>query len=141
MDWGNTWSPGGDRLAFQSNRNGDYDIYSINLAGSGVTPLTTDAADDTAPVWGYVLDSTPGDFLIEEQLGDCLSVTNILWGRDNIAEEWLAYEPGAPDFLQTLPELEPGGGYLINLGDFCTIDDGVNFIPMAPCWNLFGWMG
>jgi hypothetical protein len=137
-----TWSPDGSRIAFNSDFGGDYDLWVTDIEGEEFTQLTTNTAEDSWPNWGYVLQEEPGDFPIEEQLGECLEFTNIVWGRDNIAGEWLAFQPGAPDFLQTLPELEAGGGYLINVSDSCTIEDGLlgfNFIPLAPGWNLFGW--
>ncbi|HTO87759.1 MAG TPA: protein kinase [Thermoanaerobaculia bacterium] len=43
-DRGPKFSPDGKRLAFYSNRSGRYDIWSINLDGSGLTPITKGAA-------------------------------------------------------------------------------------------------
>jgi hypothetical protein len=47
-----TWSPDGQKLAFFSLRDGNYELYVINADGSG-TParLTANAADDVLPVW------------------------------------------------------------------------------------------
>lgn len=45
------WSPDGSRIAFQSNRNGDFDIYTMTATGSSVTRLTTHVAADRNPVW------------------------------------------------------------------------------------------
>src|SRR4051794_9029531 len=39
------------RIAFASNRDGNYDIYVINADGSNETRLTTDVAEDTQAVW------------------------------------------------------------------------------------------
>jgi uncharacterized repeat protein (TIGR01451 family) len=39
------------KIAFSSNRDGDYDIYSMNPDGSGVTQLTNDPAADRRPAW------------------------------------------------------------------------------------------
>jgi Tol biopolymer transport system component len=36
------WSPDGNRIAFDSDRSGNADIYIMNLDGSGVTQLTRD---------------------------------------------------------------------------------------------------
>jgi WD40 repeat protein len=39
------------KLAFGSNRDGNFEIYVMNADGSGVTRLTNDAASDGAPAW------------------------------------------------------------------------------------------
>ena len=39
------------RIAFSSNRDGDWDIYVMNADGSGVTQLTDNADDDRNPDW------------------------------------------------------------------------------------------
>ncbi len=45
------WSPDGTRLAFHSNRDGDFEIYVINLDGTGLTALTDNDVDDLGPDW------------------------------------------------------------------------------------------
>jgi len=45
------WSPDGDRLAFQSNRNGGPDIYLLDLATRAVSRLTHDGADNAPYAW------------------------------------------------------------------------------------------
>jgi TolB protein len=50
-DYGGYWSPDGKKIAFFSNRGGNYDIWVMNVDGSGLTQLTTDAADDLYPTW------------------------------------------------------------------------------------------
>ncbi len=39
-DWLPSWSADGERIVFQSHRDGDWDIYVMNADGSGVEPLT-----------------------------------------------------------------------------------------------------
>ncbi|NIS81231.1 MAG: DUF5050 domain-containing protein [Anaerolineales bacterium] len=46
-----TWSPDGERIAFDSYKDGDTDIYVINVDGSGLLRLTNDPAHDTDPAW------------------------------------------------------------------------------------------
>ena len=41
----------GDRVAFMSNREGNWEIYIINLDGTGLTRLTNNAANDGLPTW------------------------------------------------------------------------------------------
>ena len=42
-DRGPKFSPDGTRIAFYSNRSGRYDIWSLHLDGSGLTPITKNA--------------------------------------------------------------------------------------------------
>ena len=46
-----TWSPDGRRVAFQSDRTGNWDIWVMNTDGSGLTQLTNHPEDDEHPDW------------------------------------------------------------------------------------------
>jgi len=39
------------KIAFASNRDGDYEIYLIDSDGTGLTQLTNNDYDDTQPSW------------------------------------------------------------------------------------------
>jgi dipeptidyl aminopeptidase/acylaminoacyl peptidase len=47
------WSPDGGRLAFESNRDGKWDIYMMKTDGSGLKNLTGDVRDsvNVSPAW------------------------------------------------------------------------------------------
>jgi Tol biopolymer transport system component len=45
------WSPDGQRVAFLSQRVGNYDLYTINADGSALTQLTDTAYDEYDPHW------------------------------------------------------------------------------------------
>jgi len=46
-----SWSPDGTRLAFSRTVEGNQDVYVMNVDGSDVTRLTTDAGYDSEPHW------------------------------------------------------------------------------------------
>ncbi len=41
----------GSRVAFMSNRDGNWEIYSVNMDGSGLKRLTNNSANDGLPTW------------------------------------------------------------------------------------------
>ena len=45
------WSPDGRKIAFQSTRNGNREIYVMNADGSGKRNLTRNPAQDGRPSW------------------------------------------------------------------------------------------
>ena len=45
------WSPDGKRLAFESLRDGNHEIYVMNADGSDQTNLTKNPASDRSPAW------------------------------------------------------------------------------------------
>ena len=51
VDYFPCWSPNGSRMAFVSNRDGNHDIYSLDVEGGNIIRLTTDPAEDTTPSW------------------------------------------------------------------------------------------
>jgi Tol biopolymer transport system component len=44
-------SPDGQQVAFMSRREGNWEVYIINVDGSGLRRLTDDPADDGLPTW------------------------------------------------------------------------------------------
>jgi dipeptidyl aminopeptidase/acylaminoacyl peptidase len=61
-----TWSPDGSRIAFESDRDGNSEIYVMNADGSDQTRLTTDPAFDGFPDWSPNL-AAQGAALDEEE--------------------------------------------------------------------------
>jgi hypothetical protein len=45
------WSADGQRLAFATNRDGNFEIYTTGTEGVPLTRVTTNAADDGSPAW------------------------------------------------------------------------------------------
>jgi Tol biopolymer transport system component len=51
-DRGPNWSPSGRKIAFFSDRNGSYEIWTINSDGSGLTQVTNSpGANRSTPLW------------------------------------------------------------------------------------------
>lgn len=45
------WSPAGDAIVFSSNREGDFEIYTIKPDGTGLRRLTNTPGNDSHPAW------------------------------------------------------------------------------------------
>jgi TolB protein len=48
-NWSPSWSPDGAYLVFQTNRDGNWEIYLMNADGSNPHNLTNNPADDQYP--------------------------------------------------------------------------------------------
>jgi TolB protein len=48
LDWAPAWSPDGKRIAFQSERDGDYEIFVMDADGTNVVGLNQNG---TGPDW------------------------------------------------------------------------------------------
>lgn len=45
------WSPDGGRIVFQTDRDGNDEVYLMDADGGGPVNLTDHAASDRAPTW------------------------------------------------------------------------------------------
>lgn len=50
-DWTFTWSPDSAYLAYETDRNGDWEIYASDACGGDLRRLTNNSADDLFPAW------------------------------------------------------------------------------------------
>jgi Tol biopolymer transport system component len=46
-----SWRPDGGKIAFTSNRSGNYDIWTVNPDGTGLTRLTSSSMMEKSPSW------------------------------------------------------------------------------------------
>ncbi len=81
----------------------------------------------------------PDHVPIEDQIGACLSSTDVVWGFDNQTKEWSSFAPEAPLPLQTLLEFEVGRGYFIHVSNDCAVNWPNNAMELIAGWNLIGW--
>ena len=49
--WSLSWSPDSSQIAFPSNRDGNHEIYTMNMDGSNQRNITNSSTDEGAPAW------------------------------------------------------------------------------------------
>ena len=78
-----SWSPDGQRIVYRSIRDGNHEIYVVNVDGSGDTNLTNDAATDLEPDWSpdgqWIIfgSDRSGDFELYAMRSDGSEVTRL----------------------------------------------------------------
>lgn len=61
VDFYPSWSPDGGSLAFSSNRDGNFEIYTLDIAGQTAVRRTDSLMDDLQPVWSAAPAALPGE--------------------------------------------------------------------------------
>jgi Tol biopolymer transport system component len=93
-DRSGSWSPTGDRVAFDATRDGNTEIYVVNADGSNPVRLTTNPAEDWAPAWSpdgtriaFASDRTGiGQvYVMAADGGDVIQLTD---NADNLGPSW-----------------------------------------------------
>jgi TolB protein len=109
------WSPDGKTLAFVGQRNGDFDIYTIPVAGGDETRLTTAKGLDDGPEY-----SPDGKFIYfnSERTGHMQ-----IWRMhaDGSEQEQVTHD----DFNNWFPHISPDGKWMV----FLTYDKSVTGHP------------
>jgi TolB protein len=111
-----TWSPDGARIAFTSGRDGNREIYAINIDGTGLTNLTnTDDGSEEWPDWSP--DGTQIAFSAVTPDGSDLYLMNADGtGRVNLTNDSISFEMH--------PDWSPDGTRIT----FASIDDPIHGI-------------
>jgi len=98
-----TWSPDGKRLAFQSSRTGNAEIFVVDTDGSNVIQLTDHPARESAPAW-----SPAGDRIaFTSNRGDNVDVYVMNTNGDTVRR--LTEDPGS-DYN---PAWSPDGEHIV----------------------------
>lgn len=90
QDYDPAWSPDGTKLAFNSTRDGNYDIYWMNADGSSPTRLTYSLHQDVQPEW-----APDGSKLLFRRVGETFKINADGTGETNLTNTRYIYEDGA----------------------------------------------
>jgi len=113
-----TWSPDGTKMAFQSCADGNYEIYVMNVDGSGKLNRTSNAADDYEPEWSSdgtriaFVSERDGNREIYSMNPDGSGQTNLTqtsWG-----EHWLTWSPDSTKIAFTSYVTWPAPIFVMN---------------------------
>ncbi|MHC4533602.1 MAG: TolB family protein, partial [Planctomycetota bacterium] len=137
------------KIAFVSSRDGNHEIYAINIDGSGQKRLTDNFADDKCPSW-----SPDGEKIIFQSDRDGNNAIYVM-NADGSEQKRLTSEGS-----NTGPSWSPDGKriafvssnvtfeiYVMNIdgsGRRCLTDhtrafhDGANLVLLGPCWSPDG---
>ncbi|MCC7206430.1 MAG: PD40 domain-containing protein [Anaerolineae bacterium] len=94
------WSPDGTRIAFASRRDGNWDLYALQVATGAITRLTFSPDYEAAPTW-----SPDGAFICFEGYRENNLDLYIVPSDGSAEPQRLTYHP-APDFS---PAWDPAG--------------------------------
>jgi hypothetical protein len=117
------WSPDGTKITFQSQRDGNWEIYAMSPTGSAQTRLTTDPGTDEAPNWSpdaqriAFSSNRDGDYDIYAMNPDGSGVVNLT--NDAADQHDPAWSPDgtkiAFEQFGDLWEMNAGGGAMTHL--------------------------
>ena len=128
------WSPDGTQMAFVSDRDGNWEIYVMDIDGENLKRLTNHSADDTEPAWSpdgrYITFSSTRDgnseiYVMSASGGPAQNLTN-----NATADSSSAWSPDGTQIafsrLEEDPEDErnPYRIFIMEVGDASDSDDG-----------------
>jgi len=120
------WSPDGARIAFMSDRDGNWEIYTVDLEGGDVQRLTNHEADDWLPAWSpdgqqiafvsdrdgnfeiYVMEADGDD--VRRLTEDSATDSYPAWSPDGKQISFVSNRSGHAElYLMSLPDGSTGG--------------------------------
>ena len=104
-----TWSPSGQKIAYVSKRDGDFEIYVMNPDGSDVQQLTSDEFNNFSPCWSsdgseiLFASTRTGDVDFFVMDADGSNVRQLTGGPLGYSPEW---SPAGDQIAFTSPPLD-----------------------------------
>ena len=142
------WSPDGQRIVFESDRNGDYEVYIMSSDSSNLINLTQSVGDDKAPAWSpdgqriafvsnrdgnwevYVMSSDGSNLInLTQSVGDDKAPA---WSPDGQRIAFVSNRNG--DYKNEIYVMGSDGSNLINLTPSAYED----VVARAPVWSPDG---
>ena len=106
------WAPDGSKLAFQSNRDGDSQIYVLSMAGGEAQAVTDMETGASNPVWSpdgtkllftsrltsrQLAEAPEGSYDSTDATPDLASADTAMWGSLEAIRNWLAKNASEED--------------------------------------------
>jgi Tol biopolymer transport system component len=107
------WSPDGRTIVFQTDRDGDFEIYTMNADGTGAARLTSSPGWDLAPVW-----SPDGTKIAFQSFRDGNSEIYVM-NADGSGQTRLTNDPATDYFPDWQPLAGPRRADYKNAAKFC----------------------
>ena len=128
------WLASGDRIVFVSNRDGNYDIYSVKINGTGLLRLSNNGNVDwrvtTAPdidriAFERTVAAGDGDIIVANADGSgqkIFTTTPTALPAQRVSEGKPAFLPGGVQLLYArgAPRLDPAAGETLSIFDLTT---------------------
>ena len=105
-------SPDGKQIAFNSNRSGHHDIYTVNLEAGQVKRLT-DNHREFGGGFSHQLDWSPDGKQIAYQHVEGVDEDIWIMDADGKRKEQFSPPPAGPSVLRSAPAWSPSGGYIM----------------------------
>jgi Tol biopolymer transport system component len=119
------FSPDGSRIAFATNRDGNFEIYTMTLDGTELRRLTNNPADDFSPVWSpngtaiAFVSTRDGNREIYVMRSDGTDETNVSRNRASDANPSFSPEGGLLAFDSDRDRDRVSGGTRCEPGSWC----------------------
>jgi len=141
-----SWSPNGQRVAFDSNLEGNQDIFVIRASGGKPVRLTAHPSDDNVPSWSrdgqwiYFTSTRSGRYEVWKAPSKGGEATRVTWhggfaALESLDGKTVYYSKGDQEASMALWRVSVSGGEEIQVLEsvvwraFVLVNDGIYFIP------------
>ena len=106
---------------------GSYTVKAKMTVGGQVTEVTT------------FFTITEEEDTVVDALETCIDLIEIVWGYDEVADEWLFFDPDDP--ASDLEHFSIGAGYWVKASAACDLIYGGSSYSLPMGWKNIGWLG